>query len=407
MFNSVIKIFLYCFSVFLIVSCAMDDEDADLADQSDASGNGYYSGEYTSFLIKFSYGNNYYFDNNISGNKNTPEGHNFDTIAIFPNDTLFHKTIMDCISKSQKMAYDVINSLFNPKLNNDTWRKFYEPYLGTYKSPLDSRIKQWEVLTEQSYLNTDYAYCLKISDMPTSLPNKDDVKENAVEFFYNENFDNGVIVFSPVNYDRVKYPENVYGKNLVCLFNFNSNKDSVVNELLLTGNSFQDYLLSGVKNIYLRLVEYQTNGFIKFQALVDMPNFWLDSISNAGYCVCVAGAVDNNDKCSIFYTGLVSNKNSQTNILDLITSFPSGKVLSELYPVWKKNTGEENSDLSEDFVAFDNPAFFLNGEYMGCGKNDDIKNFSFFQKLINISLSASEGSFRYSPYQNSIFQILW
>lgn len=411
MFKFILRNILYFFPLLLSVSCAMEDSD-----ESTGQGtSGYYSGDYTNFMIKsvpaelydagglYSNGGEYV---NLITEDRTPKPPEFkeiaDTASVFPNDTTFHDGIKDCITFSYGMAYKIINSLFNPKLQKETWMNFYEPYLGTYTSPLDSRVKQWEVIAGGTYLNKDYDYCLKISDMPGGYAKKDAVMDNAVEFFYNKDFTEGAAVFSPVNYDKIKYPENIFGKDIMCLLSFSAEKDSVINELIITDYSQDKTEVYGIDNVYLKFTEFRASGIVRFSGLIDLPRLWFDSLNNAGYCVCIAGTIDDNNKCIVFYTGLVRNDSAQTDVSALIKENPSGKVLNSLYTQWLKITSQEKTADME----FENPAYYNSHCYMGCGTADVSKG-NVYQKAVNNTIEVLNGKFVISPYQNSIYKVLW
>lgn len=421
MFKFILKI-LTVFALLLTVSCAMEDEDADSTTAIRTEIDGYYNGNYTNFLVNSSSmlkpvsEQPIYANNGESGKliedtasfylKPDFDFNSLDTARIFPNDTTFHEGIMNCIVNSYDMSYRIINSLFNPKLKKEVWMKFDEPYLGTYTSPLDSRIKQWEVTEGGSYAGIDYHYCLKITDMPGGMSkvkdsDKESGKDNAVEFFYNENFQNGVVVFSPVNYDRIKYPENIFSKDMKCLVKFSTNKDSIVNELLISGYSRDMKTVYGIDNVYLKFSEIRESGYIRFLGLIDMPGLWFDAVTNAGYCICIAGTTDKNNKCTIFYTGLVRNSSAETTVAKLITENPSGYVLGRLYPAWfRMKTGKIGA---KDTAVFENPAYYINSYYNGYGKAEN----PIYQKAINNTIDLLYGKTDMSPYQNSINKVLW
>lgn len=423
MFKFTLKI-LTVFALFLTVSCAMEDDAED--DATTIEGNkkteGYYNGNYTDFLVSSSSmlkpsSSEYLYSNGGDNGQLIEDTASFyfkpdfdfdsqDTAKVFPNDTTFHKGVMNCIINSFDMSFRIINSLFNPKLKKEVWMKFDEPYLGTYTSPLDSRIKQWEVTEGGSYAGVDYQYCLKITDMPGGMSKdkaqeKEPGKDNAVEFFYNENFQNGAVVFSPVNYDRVKYPENIYSKDMKCLVRFSSNKDSIVNEILISGYSRDIKTVYGIDNVYLKFSEIRESGYIRFLGLIDMPGLWFDAVANAGYCICIAGTTDKNNECTAFFTGLVRNSSAETSVANLITENSSGDVLGKLYPAWfRMTTGEIGA---KDTAVFQNPAYYKYSNYTGYGKADN----AIYQKAVNNTIDLLNGKTDMSPYQNSINKVLW
>ncbi|MBQ3657458.1 MAG: hypothetical protein II956_11525 [Bacteroidales bacterium] len=423
MFKFTLKI-LTVFALFFTVSCAMNDEDEDSTSTQRAE-DGYYSGNYTDFLVSSklmlkSIETPYFDPGNTENGKlisddsakiSDPEinFNSLDTARTFPNDTTFHKGVMNCIVNSYDMCFRIVNSIFNPRLKKESWMKFTEPYLGTYTSPLDSRIKQWEVVEKASYAGVDYQYCLKITDIPGSsvskdkdkTPEKEQSSDNAVEFFYNENFQNGVVVFSPVNYDRVKYPEHIFSKDMKCLLKFSTTKESTVNELFITGYSPETKTVYRIDNIYLQFSELKESGYIRFSGLIDMPRLWFDAAANAGYCICIAGTVDNNNACTVCYTGLVRNSSAETEVSKLISENSSGTVLGRLYPSWWKMTTGENG--AKDTAVFKNPAYYISSLYMGYGKTDN----AVYQKAVNNTIEVLGGKINISPYQNSINKVLW
>ena len=419
MFKFTLKI-LTVFALFTAVSCAMEDEDSEVVNNK-KSNDSYYDGNYTDFLVTSAEmlsltEQSLYMDADYSGQLVDDTAFYFDpfsnvssldTAGVFPNDTTFHSGVMKCIANSYGMGFRIVNSLFNPKLRKEDWMSLTTPYLGTFTSPLDSRIKQWEVLEDASYSGVDYQYCLKITDMPGGgmskdlTQEKDPNKDNAVEFFYNENLQKGVIVFSPVNYDRVKYPEYFFSKDMKCLLRFVSNKDSIVNELFITGYSSGIKSVYGIDNVYLKFSEIRGSGYIRFFCLIDMPGLWFDAVANAGYCICVAGTADKDNNCAVFYTGLVRNSSAETSVTKLIGENPSGYVLGRLYPAWyRMTTGEVGA---KDTTLFQNPAYYSNSLYKGCGK----AGAAVYQKAVNNTIDLLNGKTDSSPYQNSINKVLW
>ena len=420
--------FFFLFAFFLAVSCAMDDEKTDGGGNNGGTSNNV---RYTDFLIDISgfsvprTEHNYYFEDAgdlIKNNSETVPSEELisienDTVKLFPSDTAFYDGVRNCISNTYCHAYNIVNSLFNPKLKQETWMDFKRAYFGTYTSSLDSRIKQWEVLEKQEYGGTEYDYSLKIFDMPEG--GGSETKNIAVEFFYDGDFQDGVIIFSPSDYDKVGFPENVYGHGLRYKLSFSKDGDSLVNVLSVTNISGNRNNVYHISNVYLKFTEYPADKCVKFQALADLPNLWFDSPSNAGYCICTAGTTDNGNRCTVFYTGLVRNAAGNTSASELITDNASGRVLGSLYPEWKKlfviesdtlqPSLEYDGNLETDTVSgalFENPACFSSENYQGSGPSA-LGNRSLYQKADRNTLQLLNRRFDLSPYQNSINEIAW
>ena len=129
--------------------------------------------------------------------------------------------------------------------------------------------------------------------------------------------------------------------------------------------------------------------------------YWFDAVANAGYCICVAGTADKDNNCAVFYTGLVRNSSAETSVTKLIGENPSGYVLGRLYPAWYRMTTGESG--AKDTTLFQNPAYYSNSLYKGCGK----AGAAVYQKAVNNTIDLLNGKTDISPYQNSINKVLW
>ena len=134
MFKFTLKI-LTVFALFFTVSCAMNDEDEDSTSTQRAE-DGYYSGNYTDFLVSSklmlkSIETPYFDPGNTENGKlisddsakiSDPEinFNSLDTARTFPNDTTFHKGVMNCIVNSYDMCFRIVNSIFNPRLKKES-----------------------------------------------------------------------------------------------------------------------------------------------------------------------------------------------------------------------------------------------------------------------------------------------
>ena len=413
-----LKLFLYLqliMAVCVVSSCSMDDEDA-----SEGANNNSLGGLYTNPDGSMTYYADFLID--VSGLKPLVNKLDFisqqeDTIKEFPTGETFFTGVKNCICNAHDRAYQIVNILFYSSQKQNSWMNFYEPYLATYTSSLDSRIKQWEVIEDQEFEGVKYNYSLKISDMPEGS-GPEVSKTNALEFFYNKNFEDcGVAVFSPVNFDKVNYPEKIYGHDIMCkLFFKEYPNDSLVNELYITSMSENKNSVYFINNFYLRLRKNLKNNTIDFKALIDMPNLWFDDKTKAGYCISCVGALDDSNNSAVMHTGLVKNTLEISNAKILINDNAAGDLLTELYPSWLKlfekedkdkkegNDEKENENNGEKEKLFENPAFFSSGNFSGCGAIEDKSQ---YLKALNSSLSVLETDFAISPLKNSIYQISW
>lgn len=429
MFN--VKLFLILgMSATLLSACAMED-DSDSVDSiapTDASED-----FVAPFLISFNG-----FDSPGSGNGFIQSQE--DTISVYPNDVSFNNAIKNCLINSHSQSYRIVNSLFNSK--RSTWMDFFTPYFGTYTSQDDSRIKQWQVNAAQEYDGVNYDYALRIVDMPEGN-GVDAKKSNAVEFFYNKDFTDGVLIYSPVNFDKVYYPESIFGHDILCKLSFTNSSSRITNELAITNLADNKSSVFYIHNVYMYQVMDKKSQLVRFAALIDMPNLWFDNKLNAGFVVAVCGSIDKSNSATVLFSGLVKNTDKSRDADYLINENASGIVLQKYYQSWLElfsdgsdsglqnpsitapsdgddevtieNSGNnvpENSEpespenlepLSEK-AMFENPAFFLYGNYNGSGT---VNNKETYLRAINQALTMMDEDFAFSPYKFSIYHIEW
>ncbi len=326
-----------------------------------------------------------------------------DILSSFPSDTAIYTNVVDIISYVCSVNQYVYNSLVEINRSNDktqNWISFSEPILGAYTSPGDSRHKQWQ-LDSNAVLNGErWDYHLLISDF---VENEDNDLRPALEFFYNLDFTKGYMVFSPSDFDRIRFPEKRFGTNVKCEIEFTRSSDKVVNKCHLSGLTYKSHSanINFVGNITLTAEQTGTN-IINYSGIADFPYIWFDSPDNKGYSLNFAGSADASVNVAAFFAGLTKNSDESVSMRKLIVDNSAGTFLSNVYSLWLTNV-EKPEELPQEYEAFANPGFFIERDYKGCGKstnNDVVAVTNRAQVLIDQQSSVS-------PYQNSIYQVEW
>ena len=326
-----------------------------------------------------------------------------DILSSFPTDTTIYMNVVDIISYVGSVNQYVYNSLVEINRSNDktqNWISFSEPILGAYTSPGDSRHKQWQ-LDSNAVLNDErWDYHLLISDF---VENEDNDLRPALEFFYNLDFTKGYMVFSPSDFDRIRFPEKRFGTNVKCEIEFTRSTDKVVNKCHLSGLTYKSHSanINFVGNITLTAEQTGTN-IINYSGIADFPYIWFDSPDNKGYSLNFAGSADASVNVAAFFAGLTKNSDESVSMRKLIVDNSAGTFLSNVYSLWLTNV-EKPEELPQEYEAFANPGFFIERDYKGCGKstnNDVVAVTNRAQVLIDQQSSVS-------PYQNSIYQVEW
>ncbi|MBR4264948.1 MAG: hypothetical protein IKQ46_02710 [Bacteroidales bacterium] len=351
MFKLKLNLLVGLISYFTFVGCSMDDDAVEVGTNSGNQDPNATSKYEAGFLI----GLDHWGYSSFSSQKglNFSLG-NADTLYLYPDDVVFNNEIKNFVVGAHDRVYELINSLFIS--NSQNWMDLTLSYSGTYTSNLDSRIKQWAVdSTDIKYDDVNYGYCLKIHDLPEGASSSGN-SNLAMVFCYDKNFQKGVMVFSPVNYDKIDFPLNYYGSDLMARFYFHRDGKKLYNELYLTNVNPLESSVSSVHNYYLSLIFDSETNIIDFSSMIYMPNLWFDTPNNSGYTICLKGVIDTDNSAqgaTLVYTGLVKNNSTETDYKTLIESNSAGYVLAELYPSWKnavadKRNLSDNNDNGED-----------------------------------------------------------
>ncbi|MBP5504465.1 MAG: hypothetical protein J6Y24_16960 [Bacteroidales bacterium] len=326
-----------------------------------------------------------------------------DILSSFPSDTAIYTNVVDVISYVCSVNQYVYNSLVEINRSTDktqNWISFSEPILGAYTSPGDSRHKQWQLDSNAVREGEHWDFHLLISDF---VENEVADLRPALELFYNVDFTKGYMVFSPSDFDRIRFPEKRFGSNVKCEIEFTRSTDKVVNKCHLSGFTTKAHSsnINYVGNITLT-AEQSGSNIINYSGIADFPYIWFDSPENKGYSLNFAGSADASLNVAAFFAGLTKNSDESVSMRKLIVDNSAGTFLSNIYALWLQNV-ENAADLPQEFDAFANPGFFIERDYKGCGKssnNDVVAVTTRAQALIDQQSLVS-------PYQNSIYQVEW
>ncbi len=378
-----------------------------------------------------------------------------DTLKVFPDDMGFHRLLMQSIASSQGMVTLIARSIDLGQGGNN-WMNYYEPYLGVYSSNNDSRSKQWNLESNIAYEGKTWDYHLSILDLPEGVT-IDSKGMRAVEVFYDSEFSRGIMVFSPTDYDAVRFPKKIFGPDIMGFFAFVKDGGITTNELYLTNIGVNNNV-KYIRNVYL-CTEASENGCVSIKAMIDFPALWFDNKGNSGFTVSIVGAYDMSTQGAVLYSGIVRNSSNEKSVSSLVKEHPSDEVLATYYPLWLKmmQDSENNSspeapgdnnetdsnqesgdnadiegnddtndtpgagsvvmsvgskdagttveeDETEDEVEYGKPGYYLNGEYVPTSLVGDKTP---YLKALNKCLDMMDGDFPISPYKNSVNQVEW
>lgn len=373
-------------SACLVTSCSMDEANDDITPSTP---------ELKQFVVSIPH----FLEKPAFVNDTTTS----DILSSFPSDTTIYMNVVDIISYVCSVNQYVYNSLVEINRSTDktqNWISFSEPILGAYTSPGDSRHKQWQLDSDAVRDGEHWDFHLLISDF---VENDAADLRPALELFYNLDFTKGYMVFSPSDFDRIRFPEKSFGSNVKCEVEFTRSTDKVVNKCHLTGFTTKAHSsnINYVGNITLT-AEQSGSNIINYSGIADFPYIWFDSPENKGYSLNFAGSADASLNVAAFFAGLTKNSDESVSMRKLIVDNSAGTFLSNIYALWLQNV-ENAADLPQEYKAFANPGFFIERNYKGCGKssnNDVVAVTTRAQALIDQQSSVS-------PYQNSIYQVEW
>lgn len=347
-----------------------------------------------------------------------------DTLKIFPLEQNFHEIFMKGVMTAQGMVSTIVKELDATVSGKTgvTWMSYEEPYLGVYSSLSDSRFKQWNL--EKKIPGSDYQgeyieekvwdNVLTICDMPkgTGTSGETEISDKALELYYTDKFSNGIMLFSPTDFDAVNFPVKIFGDEIMGKFVFDDNYNIINNKLYITGIGKKNNV-KYIRNIYLRLEQY--NNIIAVMTMIDLPSLWFSDKhdnNNVGYTVSAVGAIDAIDGMSVMYIGFVPNTSSDVSVEKLITENPAGKVLSTKYAEWRKMAEEAELDISnseyEDYdkktygALFDIPAYFKNGVFVKTGGE-----LSGTENVVERCKVMLGGEFPLSPRELAAYKVDW
>lgn len=373
-------------SACLVTSCSMDEANDDITPATP---------ELKQFVVSIPH----FLEKPAFVNDTTTS----DILSSFPSDTTIYMNVVDIISYVCSVNQYVYNSLVEINRSTDktqNWISFSEPILGAYTSPGDSRHKQWQLDSDAVRDGEHWDFHLLISDF---VENDAADLRPALELFYNLDFTKGYMVFSPSDFDRIRFPEKSFGSNVKCEVEFTRSTDKVVNKCHLTGFTTKAHSsnINYVGNITLT-AEQSGSNIINYSGIADFPYIWFDSPENKGYSLNFAGSADASLNVAAFFAGLTKNSDESVSMRKLIVDNSAGTFLSNIYALWLQNV-ENAADLPQEYKAFANPGFFIERNYKGCGKssnNDVVAVTTRAQALIDQQSSVS-------PYQNSIYLVEW
>ena len=360
-----------------------------------------------------------------------------DTLKIFPDDAMFHKLLMQGLVSAQGMATIIARSIdISVSVSGNGWMNYYEPYLGVYSSFNDSRSKQWYLEDNVAYLDKVWEYHLSIIDLPEGVI-VDNKVERAVEVFYDGDFNSGIMIFSPTDFDIVRFPKKIFGPDIKGVLTFSKNGGVSTNELYLTNIGVNNNV-KYIRNIYLNTES--SNGCVAIKAMIDFPALWFDVKENCGFTVSAIGAYDESTGGAVMYAGIVRNSSNEKSVKSLVTEHPSDEVLDYYYPLWQKmieeseniSSTDEPSDnneteddngnigtgsvvmslgskdagigIQEPEVEYGKPGYYQHGNYIPVA---EVSDKSPFLKALNKCLDMMDGDFPISPYKNSVNQVEW
>lgn len=325
-----------------------------------------------------------------------------DTLKWFPSCGEFYQRVLDYMGDCQHMVADLARSLMMMSYATDkyNWINFYQSYMGTYISPSDSRVKEWALDYDKELEGDLWPYHLLVTDLPDG--NIDGLRNKAVELYYSKDFEEGIMIFSPSHFNAVGYPANSIGHNTRGKLYFKNSHKHIDNVLYIT--NYGDRLKPGdFQNLFLSIKWSDDNLYI-VQALVDCPCLWFDEVSNAGYTIALAGAINVRDGLSVFNAGICRNNVETIGITPLVSGHNIEKELPLAYGKWTEmmNLGQASDDKAPSYKS---PAYFQNGRCVESGV--DIKDKSMYQSILGKMDLLLGQDYPLSPYKNFVNQIEW
>ena len=218
-----IRLILLLMAFSFAVSCSMADDDADSLREANSNDN-----------VEVLAANCIVLPGDLDPTSGL-DSLDSDTLRVFPDDISIHKMLMQCLVSSQSMVKIITSSIDAAVFGSgmSAWMDYYTSYLGVYSSENDSRSKQWNVEENVVYDGTFWDYYLSILDLPGGAA-ADFSGEKAIEVYYNMGMRKGVMIFSPTNFDAVKFPARIFGADIKGKFYFENDGEKTVNELFLT-----------------------------------------------------------------------------------------------------------------------------------------------------------------------------
>lgn len=386
------KILFIFLLISSIVSCAADEEDLILSDKI-----GYEFGEtdnVNGFVIQQSW-----WKFQLPQPNDTAIGIS-DTLATFPSQQEFTQMSVDYVFGLQKLASEMVQSLKQMVSGNDgyAWMNYYTPYLGAFVSSSDSRVKQWQLENDATYEGVEWPYHLVISDLPDG--NMDGRISKALEIYYDQDFNNGVMLFAPSRVNSLRYPDKLMGHGTVGKLYFSLNNGQVENNLYVSGFGVPGSS-DRMGNLYLKTV--LSNNLISFASVVDIPAIWFDNKANSGYSVSMFGGVDCMNSNMAVISAFTPNTYS-ANLSSVLVDEENVSVrMDEYNRMWNlmMDIDEEQAVLE----VYETPAFLTNGVYVGAGREVTERNL--FSRALGKADDVSSLTYDISPYKVSIMQIEW
>ncbi|MCQ2252665.1 MAG: hypothetical protein MJZ61_04360 [Bacteroidales bacterium] len=332
----------------------------------------------------------------------TDEISSCDSLENFPSQEVFVNTSLDYIFGLQKLSADVVKGLRDivaEKGKDNSWMNYYSPYLGVFVSSFDSRAKQWKLDTDVELDGTIWKYHLLISDLPEG--SIDGKNKKAMELYYDDDFKNGVMFFSPTHFNSVRYPDKLMGRDMTGKLVFSTSSDGVMENTLYISKIAEKLSPMQMGNAYLN-VKYNS-GLISVVALADFPYLWFDTIENKGFSLAIYGGIDcSNSNMSFFYS-MDSNSNQNKVYGSTIIRDGVDKVMAEYNQLW--NTMMQLEESKAKKYEYKNPVFVTNGRLVGAGREFDKR--TDFTKALSKAESSTDLQIPISPYQLSLLQIEW
>ena len=355
-----------------------------------------------------------------------------DTLKVFPNEAAYHTLLMRCIVSAQSMARIIAQSIDASVYggNNTNWMNYFTPYLGVYSSVSDSRSKQWKLEEDVTYNGKWWKFHLSILDLPEGVVS-DNGGENAVEMYYDVECKHGVMIFSPTDFDVVRFPVKIFGPDIVGVLTFDYDEGVVTNELYLTNIGVNNNVMY-IRNVYLGLE--QSDKFVTIKAMIDFPALWFDTKENSGFTVSSIGACDLNTGSAVLNSGIVRNSSREKTVEALVIDNPADEVFAKYYPLWKQmmedsadTTATEEDDGAAapgsgkitQSIAPDNdvsseipdlPVEYRKGYYQSGDCVQETNAYvipSWYSQVDVKSEELKTQSFPLTPYKNSVNQIEW